>query len=259
MKPAAYRIKMEEMYMDRAERKPNWMNYSPMLKMYRQAQSVQGILEPDMEFLSEVNLGRYRKYILDRFGLPDNIYNFLNQTGLPDRFITWRSPDEEMEDKNKQSCSGVFFTLRCLRTEKIKKRDFFVIGEDWSMGRCSEVCGDEWTWWKEEECTCIVADISTGEIWQWFHYTDTDFLAYINSSLEQYLLSMAYWRAFYPLLAQKTSEFTAKNPEETELDYIFKHHKTLYTPFWERIKALDPEAAKKRNGYWRFMSDLSLY
>ena len=184
-----------------------------------------------------VNLGRYRKYILDRFGLPDNIYNFLNQTGLPDRFITWRSPDEEMEDKNKQSCSGVFFTLRCLRTEKIKKRDFFVIGEDWSMGRCSEVCGDEWTWWKEEECTCIVADISTGEIWQWFHYTDTDFLAYINSSLEQYLLSMAYWRAFYPLLAQKTSEFTAKNPEETELDYIFKHHKTLYTPFWERIKA----------------------
>ena len=157
MKTAAYRIKMEEMYMDRAERKPNWMNYSPMLKMYRQAQSVQGILEPDMEFLSDVNLGRYRKYILDRFGLPDNIYNFLNQTGLPDRFITWRSPDEEMEDKNKQSCSGVFFTLRCLRTEKIKKRDFFVIGEDWSMGRCSEVCGDEWTWWKGEECTWIGA------------------------------------------------------------------------------------------------------
>lgn len=245
--------------MDKQEKIPNWMNYSPMMQMYSQAQSVQGSLGPDMEFLSDVNLGRYRKYILDKFGLPDNIYNFLNQTGLPDRFVTWRSPDEEMEDKNSETYSGVLFTLRCLRIEKIKGRDFFVIGEDWSTGRSSEICGDEWTWWKTEECTYIVADMSMGKIWQWLHYTDADFLTYINSSLEQYLLSMAYWRAFYPVLVQTVRDFTEKNPEETELDYIFKHRKTLYAPFWERIKALDPEAAKKKHGYWKFMSDLSLY
>ena len=118
--------------MDKQEKIPNWMNYSPMVQMYRQAQNVHGSLEPDMEFLSDVNLGRYRKYILDKFGLPDNIYNFLNQTGLPDRFVTWRSPDEEMEDKNSETYSGVLFTLRCLRIEKIKGREFFVIGlEHW--------------------------------------------------------------------------------------------------------------------------------
>ena len=50
-----------------------------------------------------------------------------------------------------------------------------------------------------------------------------------------------------------------RSPDGSELDYIFKSRRSLYAPFLMRLKALDPEAAKKRTGFWRFMCDLSLY
>ena len=81
----------------------------------------------------------------------------------------------------------------------------------------------------------------------------------MNGSLEQFLLSMAYWRSFYAAFSGKVRAFQKERPDGSELDYIFKSRRSLYAPFLMRLKALDPEAAKKRTGFWRFMCDLSLY
>lgn len=243
------------------EKIQNWMKYSPILELYKKVQGTEIDLEPDMQFLSDVHLGRYREYILKELGLPENIWDFLNKVGLPDRFTTWRSPDEERQSKADEGYFGIVFSLRCLRVEKIKGQRFLVIGEDWNLGRSSMISNKIWSWWKTEDCSYIVVEIKTGKVWQWVHFDfdNKDFLTYINSSLEQYLLSMAYWKAFYPVFAQKVKEFIEKNPEKTELDYIFKYRKILYAPFWGQIKELDAEAMRKRQSFWKFMSDISLY
>lgn len=238
----------------------NWMKYPPMFRLYEQAQTAKSDLEIDIEFLSDPYLGRYPEDKLNKLELPETIYSFLNQIGLPDRFSTWRSPDEEIDDKSQDTYLGVVFSLRCLCIQKVNRRKFLIIGENWNLNRYSIINNDLWTWWKTENCSYyIVVELKTGIVWQWISYADEDFFTYINSSLEQYVLSMAYWRKFYPNFAQKVKQFTLKNPEKTELDCIFKYQKSLYAPFLQRIKALDPDAAKKRQSYWKFMCDLSLY
>lgn len=245
--------------MEEQKNTQNWMKYSPMLKLYKQVQETEIDLEPDMQFLSDVNLGRYGEEKLKGFDLPENIWHFLNQVGLPDCFTTWRSPDEEKEHSAHKGYFGIIFSLRCLRIEKIKGRKFLIIGEDWNIDRYSIISDKIWSWWKSENCSYIVVEINTGKVWQWVSFDNEDFLTYMNSSLEQYLLSMAYWRAFYPVLAQKVEAFIEKNPKKTELDYMFKHRKTLYAPFWGQMKALDAEVMRKRQSFWKFMSDMSLY
>lgn len=237
---------------------PEWMNNGSMRALYERMQETAGSLEPDMDFLSYPNLGRYQEYRLKELALPENIRNFLSQVGLPDRFCGWRSPDEEQEYRRQDGYFGVVFPLKSLRLEQIGRRRFLIIGEERSLGRCSTVCREVWSWWKTEECSYIAAELNTGKVYHWSRSYGEDFLIFINSSLEQYLFTMAYWRAFYPVLAENVRSFLEKQPEKTELDYIFKNRKKLYEPFWERIGVLDPDVRKKRSGYWKMMCDLSV-
>ena len=89
----------------------NWMKYPPMFRLYEQAQTAKSDLEIDIEFLSDPYLGRYPEDKLNKLELPETIYSFLNQIGLPDRFSTWRSPDEEIDDKSQDTYLGVVFSL----------------------------------------------------------------------------------------------------------------------------------------------------
>lgn len=143
--------------MEKQKEIPNWMTYSSMSQLYKQSQASESSLELDMKFLSDSGLGRYQNYLLDKLDLSQAIQNFLNQVGLPDRFTTWRSPDEEKEAKKQESYFGIIFSLRCLRIEEIKQRKFLIIGEERSLGRSSISCKSTdcqtWTWWKTEECT----------------------------------------------------------------------------------------------------------
>ena len=116
---------------------------------------------------------------------------------------------------------------------------------------------DEWS--KTEELVLVVVELSTGTVWKWIHDPFGDVFSFINSSLEQYLLSMAYWRSFYKEFSAAVSGFLEKHPDKTELDYIFRNGKKLYAPFRSVMEALDPGVMRKRTGYWKFMCDLSLY
>ena len=116
---------------------------------------------------------------------------------------------------------------------------------------------DEWN--KTEELVLVVVELSTGTVWKWVHDSFGDVFSFINSSLEQYLLSMACWRSFYPQFSQTVRAYTEQHPNQTELDYIFRHSKDLYAPFREVMEVLDPGVMRKRTGYWKFMCDLSLY
>ncbi len=241
----------------------NWMDFPEMLRFYEQAQAAGTGLEPDADFLADPALGRYVGFQLRKLELPEGVCAFLTQVGLPDRFAEHRSPDEEREEE-KTVYTGVTFWLSCLRVEQAKKKKLLVIGESRSLSRSCVISGantpdERRKWLKSEDVAYIAVELKTGAVWKWLHDSFGDILIYVNTSLSQYLLSMAYWRAFYPGFARKVQDFCARHPDKIDLDFIFKHEKSLYAPFWDTLQALDPEAAKKRKSYWKAMCDLSLY
>lgn len=249
--------------MEQQEKTPNWMKYPPLLQFYRTVQESGCGLEPDPEFLRDPKLGRYEEYQLKGLEIPQNIKDFLMQVGLPDRFLDHRSPSEEKDNK-KSSYLGVIFWVSCLRIETVKRKKYLVIGEYRSLGRTCTTTNfnkpdrtDKWD--KIEDSVPVVVELKTGTVWKWIHYYSEDEFTFINSSLEQYLLSMAYWQAFYPGFAKSVLNYLDKNPEKNELDYIFKNDKRLYRSFRSCLRVLDPDALRKRMTYWKFMCDLSLY
>lgn len=250
--------------MEQQSRVPNWMNDPTMLGFYRQVQAAGESLEPDSMYLSDVSLGRYPSYKLKDLAISEHLRNFLTKVGLPDRFLDWRSPDEEQEESEKQAAPGIVFWISCLRIEEIKRKKYLVIGESRELSRSCSTSGwgtpqEVQIWNKGESCAYIAVELKTETVWRIVPFYDENTLTFVNSSLEQYLLSMAYWRAFYQEFAQKIQAFREAHPDKTELDYVFKNHKELYGAFRRCLKALDPEAEKKRTGYWKFMCDLSLY
>ena len=249
--------------MEQSTKTPNWMKYHSMLQFYQQAQAAESGLEPDPVFLKDPNLGRYTEYKLKNLEIPQTIKDFLNQVGLPDRFLDHRSPHEKKDDK-KSACPGFIFWISCLKVVTVKKKKYLIIGENRCLGRFSIVSGsgtpnETWEWNKSEEVAYIIVELKTGSVWKWIPDSYEDIVTFVNSSLEQYLLSMAYWRAFYPDFAKSVTDYLEKNPKKTELDYIFRNRKKLYAPFKNILEVLDPDALKKRMSYWKFMCDLSLY
>ena len=184
------------------------------------------------------------------------------QVGLPDQFLDFRSPDEE-NDYKKDVYPGVIFWVSCLRIETIKRKKYLVIGEYRSLNRACIISNantpDETKKWeKSEESSPVVVELKTGTVWQWIHYYSEDEFTFINSSLEQYLLSMAYWQAFYPGFSKHVLDYLNKHPEKSELDYIFRNDKRLYNSFRSCLKVLDPPALRKRMAFWKRMTDISL-
>ena len=249
--------------MNKPAEKPDWTEYPSMVRFYEQAQAAEGSLELDEAFLHPPSLGLYNPYQLQNLELPEEIRNFLTQVGLPDKFETWRSPDEEAEDR-RSAASGIFFWVSCLRILEIRRKPYMVFGEARSLDRSSVVQNfgkpdEAWIWNKTESCAWLAVELKTGSVWNVVRELQDDTCTFVNGSLEQFLLSMAYWRSFYAGFSEKVRAFQKGHPDRSELDYIFKSRRSLYAPFLERLKALDPEAAKKRTGFWRFMCDLSLH
>ena len=249
--------------MEQQKQTPNWMKYPSLLQLYQQVREAEVELEPDPEFLKDPKLGRYEEYQLKDLEIPQNIKNFLMEVGLPDQFLDFRSPEEETEYK-KDVYAGVIFWVSCLRIETIKRKKYLVIGEYRALNRTCIISNhnqpnESRKWDKIEDSVPVVVELKTGAVWKWIHYYSEDEFTFVNSSLEQYLLSMAYWQAFYLEFAAKVTNYLKRNPEKTELDYIFRNDKRLYRSFRSCLMALDPAALRKRMTYWKFMCDLSLY
>jgi len=212
------------------EKTPNWMKYAPMFSFYKQSQAAGEDLEPDTKFLSDPSLGRYSEYQLKGLELPEKIKNFLMEVGLPDKFDDWRSPGEE-KDSQRDTYTGVIFGVSILNNREIDGKKYLMIGERCSLGRSCVITNsgkpDETKCWnKLEDRVYTAVELETGMVWKWIPKLsdkEEDIFTFINSSLEQYLLSMAYWRAFYPKFAGQVREYTAENPDDTEIDFIFDH------------------------------------
>lgn len=250
--------------MEQNEKRPNWMNYPPLIQFYRQVQAAGVKLEPDPKFLTDPELGRYEEYQLKGFEIPQTIKDFLMQVGLPDQFINWRSPMEERDARKMDVSSGEVFWVSCLKIKSLKRKKHLIIGEMRNLSRTCSISNhgkpnQTEKWNKIESTAYIVVELKTGSVWRWIPGYDETTLDFVNSSLEQYLLSMAYWRAFYPGFSARVNKFVEENPDQTELDYIFDHEEELYAPFLDVMKALDPSALKGTMSYWNFMCDLSLY
>lgn len=247
------------------EKFPNWMNYPPLLRLYQQVQSAKGALEPSPDFLDDARLGRYQEYQLKNLEMSQNIRDFLTEVGLPDRFRPFRLPSEEKSGK--LVYLGTLYWVSCLRNEIISRKKYLVIAEDRefvpsaSGTKCVKPDGTEEYIFrnnKMESVSYVVAELKTGSVWSWYHDSFGDELTFINSSLEQYLLSMAYWESFYAQFSEKIENYLKRNKNKREWEYVERNRRTLYAPFLNCMKALDPPALRKRMTYWKQMVDISL-
>lgn len=241
------------------------MNHPPMLQLYQQVQAAEVELEPDPDFLEDPRLGRYRERQLKNFEMPQGVKDFLMNTGLPDQFRPFRLPSDEKSGKHVYL--GTMFWVSCLRNETINKKKYLVIGE--SRGFNSDVIISErerpdgtkeevWDYFKGETVSYEVVELKTGSVWTWYHDSYGDELSFVNSSLEQYLLSMAYWQSFYRDFSQKIESYLKKNRDKREWEYVERNRKKLYAPFLSCMKALDPPALRKRMTIWKRLTDISL-
>lgn len=245
---------------------PNWKKYPPLFQFYQQVKESGCELEPDVEFLADPRLGRYQEYQLKNYEIPQNIKDFLMEVGLPDQFRPFRLPSEEREDRY-QVYLGTLFWVSCLRNETIKKKKYLVIGESReftasaSGTKCVNPDGTEGYVFrtnKGESVSYEVVELKTGSVWTWYHDSFGDELNFVNSSLEQYLLSMAYWQSFYRSFSQQIENYLKKNKDKREWEYVERNRKRLYAPFKDCMNILDPPALRKRMTIWKRMTDITL-
>lgn len=240
-------------YVQKQRRNGDFMKYNDLLNMIQNA-----CLTPDLNFLA--TLHPIPKENFDGINIPKELLTFLTQIGLPSQVLLIREP-EEMES---QDVYTYYFPLEKFYTKKIEK-DMYL-----SIGGWKSTCTYNQT--MEESVLQINEDISgeylvhtiNGEVWyinnanlelseDGWKLTDSDLeLQFINSSVEQFVLSMACWKQFYPQFEKKYLEV------DGDLEYIFEHEE-LYAPFLNTMELLDKKAIENELNYWCFMCDLSLY
>ena len=247
------------------EKTPNWMKYPPLLQFYQQVQAAEVELEPDPDFLEDPKLGRYQEHQLKNFEMSQTIKDFLMNVGLPDQFRPFRLPSDEKSGKHVYL--GTMFWVSCLRNETINKKKYLVIGESRGFNPIVIISKREgpdgtkeeiWDYFKGEHVSYEVVELKTGSVWTWYHDSYGDELSFVNSSLEQYLLSMAYWQSFYQDFSEKIESYLKKNKDKREWEYVERNRKKLYAPFLECMKTLDPPALRQRMTIWKRLTDIYL-
>lgn len=229
------------------------MKYKDLLHTIQHA-----CLTPDAHFLA--TLRPIPKENIDGLNLPKELIAFLTQIGLPPQVLLVREP-EEMES---QDVYTYFFPLEKFYTKKIENDTYLSIGGWKSTCIYNQTTGETVTEIREDISGEYLVHITTGEVWyinnanlelseDGWKLTDSDLeLQFINSSVEQFVLSMACWKQFYPQFEKKYLEV------DGDLEYIFEHEE-LYEPFFNTMELLDKKAMEDELNYWRFMCDLSLY
>lgn len=230
-----------------------FMKYHNLLNTIQNA-----CLTPDFNFLT--TLRPIPKENFNSLNLPKELITFLTQVGLPAQVLLIREP-EEMES---QDVYTYFFPLEKFYTKKIENDTYLSIGGWKSKCIYNQIIGETVNEISEDISGEYFVHLSTGEVryinnanlelsedgWK---LTDSDLeLQFINSSVEQFVLSMACWKQFYPQFEQKYLEV------DGDLEYIFEHEE-LYEPFLNTMELLDKKAIENEFNYWRFMCDLSLY
>lgn len=215
-------------------------------------------LMPDMNFLA--TLRPIPKENMDNLNLPKELITFLTQIGLPSQVLLIREP-EEMES---QDVYTYYFPLEKFYIKKIENDTYLSIGGWKSKCIYNQTMEETITEISEDISGEYLVHITTGEVWyinnanlelseNCWKLTDSDLeLQFINSSVEQFILSMACWKQFYPQFEKKYLEV------DGDLEYIFEHEE-LYEPFLNVMELLDKKAIENELNYWRFMCDLSLY
>ncbi len=215
-------------------------------------------LTPDSNFLA--TLRPFPKENFNDINLPKELITFLTQIGLPSQVLLIREP-EELES---QDVYTYYFPLEKFYIKKIENDIYLSIGGWKSICTYSQSMGETVTQINEDISGEYLVHITTGEVWyinnanlelseNGWKLTDSDLeLQFINSSIEQFVLSMACWKQFYPQFEKKYLEV------DGDLEYIFEHDE-LYEPFLNVMKLLDKKAIENELNYWCFMCDLSLY
>ena len=230
------------------------MKYHDLLKSI---QHISNSVIPDSKFLA--SLRQIPEKSLAGLNISKDLKEFFTQVGLPSNIQFIREPEEE-------DVPEIYFIPDKFAIRKIEQSEYLsfggwrtedkLSGEIWKSGTCEELRNTY-----EAE---YLIDISNGSIWYvdyfylkqtgdiWY-FTDSDLgLQFVNSSIEQFVLSMACWKSFYPEFEKKYLEV------DGDLGYIFDHDE-IYEPFRNTMQILDARALEGEVYHWSFMCDLSLY
>lgn len=239
---------------DRQNSKEIKMKYYDLLKSI---QNIANGVVPDLQFLS--SLQKIPKKDLAGFNLPKELEEFFTQIGLPEKIQFIREPEEI-------DTPEIYFPIHPFVIRKIEQSEYLSFGGWREEDKLSGVTC------KEDKCQELrntyegeyLIDIDNGSIWYvdyldlkqtgdvWY-FTDSDLgLQFVNSSIEQFVLSMACWKSFYFEFEKKYLEI------DGDLEYIFSHDE-LYEPFRNTMRILDARALEGEVDHWSFMCDLSLY
>jgi len=230
------------------------LDYMTLLKSI---QHINNGVVPDSKFLA--SLRQVSRDDLTELSIPKELKRFLIQVGLPPKIQFIREPEEK-------DVPEVYFPLDKFSIRKIEKSEYLSVG-GWRIEEqlYDEIRRDGMI--KELKDTYegkYLIDINTKDVWyvnyfdleqteDIWHFKDTDFeLQFVNSSIEQFVLSMACWKSFYPQFEKKYLEV------DGDLEYIFEHDE-LYEPFQNTMQILDARALEGEVNHWSFMCDLSLY
>lgn len=230
------------------------MKYHDLLKPIQHISN--GVI-PDSEFLA--SLCQISEKSLVGLNISKDLKEFFTQVGLPSKIQFIREPEEE-------DVPEIYFTPDKFAIRKIEQSEYLsfggwrienkLSGKIWQNGICEEL--------KNTYEAEYLIDISNGTIWyvDYFHlkqtgdiwyFTDSNLgLQFVNSSIEQFVLSMACWKSFYPEFEKKYLEVNG------DLGYIFDHDE-IYEPFRNTMQILDARALEGEVDHWSFMCDLSLY
>lgn len=230
------------------------------MKYYDLLKSIQHInngVIPDSEFLA--SLHQIPEKDLTGLNISKDLKEFFIQVGLPLKIQFIREPEEE-------DVPEIHFPLDKFAIRKIEQSEYLSVGgwrvEDKLSGEiCENGVHRELRETYEGE---YLIDIDSGEVWyvnyfdlkqagDVWHFTDIDLgLQFVNSSIEQFVLSMACWKSFYSGFEKKYLEV------DGDLGYIFDHNE-IYEPFRNTMQILDTRALEGEVDHWSFMCDLSLY
>ena len=181
-------------------------------------------LVPDETFLSA--LLPYPRERLPR-ELPLRSAEFLSRVGLPPRVRPFREP------RHRLTKAEIFFSPEQVALRRLDSGRYFSVGTIWDSR--------------------FLVDLTSERVF----YENQEGLLFVNSSLEHFAVSMAYWLDFYPKFAKRVNAAASSWPQGNVLHYIAERPE-LYRPGLTRLTAIDPRALEEQ-GYWSALCDLSRF
>ncbi len=177
----------------------------------------------------EDSLIPYPKETLEPLGLPQEVFDFLTQTGLP-----------------VHSCYEINANAPVVFLAQPEVKTYFHWRGRYLHFADLDVMGE----------LAVSLDAKEHEVTQFVNKRTAP--SHVNSSLGQFVRCFGAWQALYPQYLDAVRQAMQEDP-----DFCIFDHRELYGPWLdqlrERLRGIDPDALKWRKYFWRRMCEPDVF